>query len=125
MDAQQLYRLMVLDHRLASEGVELQSTAEELGVTPETIWSDLELLSSVGCEIVCREGDAEIRGFYIGERLFNANHDTVHLSAMIRLQENTGEENPLVTEENREQSAPSTSSFEPTSAPSDAHDDAP
>jgi hypothetical protein len=83
MDSQILYRLMALDHLLSSRGVELYSTAEEFGVTPETILCDLELLRSVGCGIVCREVASEPRGFYAGERLFNVEHESVRLSAMI------------------------------------------
>jgi hypothetical protein len=121
MDAQQLYRLIVLDHQLSSRGVELDSTSEQLGVTPETILDDLELLNSVGCEIVCREVDSQRRGFYVGERLFNARHDTVQLSAMITERRLREEASPLATNE-VEPGADAMDASEPPCAMPDSHE---
>ena len=83
MDAQQLFRLMVIDTQLATTGVDLPSTALKLGVAPETICRDLELLLSVGCELTFRQTSAGDRCFYAGQRLFNPQHGAVSVSAMI------------------------------------------
>ena len=83
MNAHKLYRLMVIDHQLSTTGVNLLAAAEELGVTPRTIWCELGLLRSIGCKMVCRAIGSEYRHFYAGERLFNINHSAVTVSSMI------------------------------------------
>jgi predicted DNA-binding transcriptional regulator YafY len=83
MNAHKLYQLMVIDHQLSTTGVHLLTTAAELGVTPRTIWRQLALLRSVGCDMVCRVIGSEYRHFYVGERLFNGNHNAVSVSSLV------------------------------------------
>ncbi len=83
MDANQLYRLMIIDTQLATTGVDLGASAADLGITPAALCRDLELLLSVGCEITVRPSAGGNRYFYACERLFNPEHGAVNVSSMV------------------------------------------
>ena len=71
MDTKRLPRLFMIDTLLANQGLHLPTAAQELGVTIRTLWRDLEVLRSAGCQTECRVVSSRYLHFHVGERLFN------------------------------------------------------
>jgi predicted DNA-binding transcriptional regulator YafY len=78
MDTKRLSRLMAIDELLAGPGLHVATAARAQGVTIRTIWRDLEMIRSTGCQLECRIVSTRVLQFHVGERLFNVD---MHLDA--------------------------------------------